>query len=139
MHYISNAATRFNLKVATDAEKMQADSWHPANREAGIACRHLLLTTATQQLGLTRTLQHAPEVGLQVHQQDCGKNYGPTVDVNCSVDQSENQDWIRIERGSKEGTQTQHCHATHTHGVRTTTVITYILHIASLLHTGIDM
>jgi hypothetical protein len=57
MHYISNAATRFNLKVATDAEEMQADSWHPANREAGIACRHLLLMTAAQQLGLTRTLQ----------------------------------------------------------------------------------
>ena len=56
---------------------------------------------------------HAAEVGLQVHQQDCGKNNGSTVDVICSVDQSANQYWIQIERGSNEGTQTQHSHATH--------------------------
>ena len=93
---------------------MQADSWHPANRADGIACRHLLLTTTAQQLGLVyERCSHAAEVGLQVHQQDCGKNNGSTVDVICSVDQSANQDWIRIERGSNEGTQTQHSHATH--------------------------
>ena len=107
MHYISMAAARFELKFAAYAEGpcKPTDGIRPTAKlglQVGI-CRSASaandgITAAGAHAHAAAVHSHAAEVGLQAHQQDTGKNNGPTVDITCSVDQSENLDWIRIER-----------------------------------------
>jgi hypothetical protein len=111
---------------------MQADSWHPANRADGIACRHLLLTTAAQQLGLANAAATQPRSASRYINRTAAKI---TAQPSTSSAQSISQR-IRIGfglsaaamRALKPNTAMPHTHHCDN-----------ILHISSFLHTGIDM